>query len=42
MCVCAGFTEKEFEDVKGIVLDTNFYLFALTMLISVFHVNHSP
>ncbi|XP_064399046.1 lipid scramblase CLPTM1L-like [Halichondria panicea] len=32
-----GFTEKEFEDVKGIVLDTNFYLFALTMLISVFH-----
>ena len=38
--ICAvGFTEKEFEDVKGIILDTNFYLFALTIFVSVFHVS---
>ena len=33
-----GFTEKEFDDMKGIFLDTNFVLFGLTVFISVFHV----
>ena len=34
-----GFTEKEFDDVKGIFLDTSIWLFSLTIFISVFHVN---
>ena len=36
--LCAGFTEKEFDDVKGIFLDTNLPLLLLTVFISLFHV----
>jgi hypothetical protein len=32
-----GFTEKEFDDVKGIFLDTNLPLLLLTVFISLFH-----
>lgn len=32
-----GFSEKEFDDMKGIFLDTDFWLFGLTIFISVFH-----
>jgi hypothetical protein len=35
--LCAGFTEKEFDDVKGIFLDTNLPLLLLTVFISLFH-----
>ncbi len=35
----AGFSEKEFDDLKGIFLDTNFMLLGLTIFISVFHVS---
>ena len=37
----AGFTEKEFDDVKGILLDTNLPLLLLTVFISFFHVRTS-
>ena len=37
----SGFTDKEFDDVKGIFLDTSAWLFGLTIFISVFHVSKS-
>ena len=42
LCCClSGFTDKEFDDVKGIFLDTSAWLFGLTIFISVFHVSKS-
>ena len=35
----SGFTEKEFDDVKGIFLDTSLWLLVLTIFISFFHVS---
>ena len=37
----SGFTDKEFDDVKGIFLDTSAWLFGLTIFISVFHVGQT-